>query len=252
MRQLSPQTLVNQKAAITVVSTYSVDKLLNQSHQVVAEVEGGPALFIGQALRTHGVPYHIVCGDKIEVEILITPDGEYGKVPVLPEIRPINEKLLAKWAIVSTVLNEWQFMNLEAVPDRLFIDVQGFVRNPVDFGSKQRWDGIENLSFRPFGLKASDNEIHYLPPEFVEDQKKRLLLVTRGAEGADVYYEGRCTFVEADRVENLDNTIGAGDTFLGFVVAAMYTGKTAVEAAMCATEQTAVFLRENKHFTNNV
>lgn len=92
--------------AIKLFSTYTKDVLVNASETVLAEQDGGPAYFLSKALSDSNVPFDCISGDPLTVEILITPDEERGRVP-RPPVKKQLPTDLGEWAIVSTVLDEW-------------------------------------------------------------------------------------------------------------------------------------------------
>lgn len=229
---------------ITVLSTYTDDRLIDKTGRLIGEVVGGPAFFIESALKAKAVPYSLVHGPRLQTEIMVGPDGEWGKVPKLPDKQPVASKSFTDWTIVSTLLDEWDLTDLPPRP-YLFIDIQGFVRNGSDFGKKKIWDVPVQIQKGVFCLKGTAEEVSYLPAKTTDDQKNRLLIITKGGEGADIYYRGQHYEVRSSKLTNLSNTVGAGDTFLGCFVAEMYLGtpvfKAAEEAARYATE----FLKKN-------
>ncbi len=97
------------------------------------------------------------------------------------------------------------------------------------------WDSMENAYAQiEYGLskcdvlKIADNELEFMTGTADFDQGAailrkahpniRLLNVTAGAEGSYAYYEGRCVFVPAHRLDGTIETTGAGDTFCACVL----------------------------------
>ncbi len=228
----------------TIMSSYSDDILVDTSGKTIAKQSGGPAMFIEQVLREEELPYTLLSEDRVKVEILITPTGEYGKVTVPPTEYSAKPNTLTEWTIVSTILNEWNLTDLQVIPDRLFIDIQGYVRMPGDFGQKQPWSGLLKLADQVFCLKGTAEEIKCLPNSVIENQKNRLLIITYGDKGADIFYQGQRSRIKANEVTGLDNTIGAGDTFLAYIAASMYRGNSPEVAATYSTQKTSQFLQQ--------
>lgn len=229
---------------ITVLSSYSNDILMNARNKVMSEQSGGPAMFIEQALLAEALPYTMLTGDRIEVEILVSPAGEFGRVATPPRQNQIKNELLSNWTIVSTILDEWSLTQFITVPKRLFIDVQGYVRRAGDFGQKQPWAMPSNLVGYVFCLKGTAEEIGYLPNSVIESQKTRMLIITNGDKGADIFYEGKRSQINTKKIEGLKDTIGAGDTFFAYVVASMYRGNSPEAAVIYAVTQTTKFLKQ--------
>ena len=223
---------------INVMSTLSTDTLLDEQGKVLAVQAGGPALFIESVLKATSTPYKINYGDRIDVGILLTPRGEFGRIQKAPKKQfTLNG---SEWGIVSTVLDEWQVS--DPLPDKLFVDLQGYVRDGKDFGKKQTSKTIDRLAGRIFCLKGTKEEVSYLSKAALERQKQKLLLVTDGGQEVQLFYKGRSTFLPVSKINDLNDTIGAGDTFLAYFVASMFRGNTPLIATRYAIEQTSIFL----------
>ena len=68
-------------------------------------------------------------------------------------------------------------------------------------------------------IKASDEDLEWLDPTRTPDEtakewsKNKLVLITKGSEGVDVYKDGTKLFNVPSRKINVVDTVGAGDTF---------------------------------------
>ncbi|MFT0846258.1 ribokinase [Actinomycetaceae bacterium L2_0104] len=62
-------------------------------------------------------------------------------------------------------------------------------------------------------------------------QKCRSVIVTLGAAGSVVMEGGECTYIAADKVEEVVDTTGAGDAFVGVLASELAGGSSLVEAA---------------------
>jgi len=225
---------------ITIMSSYSDDILINTPGKIIAIQKGGPAAFIEQAIRGERLPYKLFSGKRIEVEILVTPNGEYGKVTAKPCRRSMQDYPLTDWTIVSTILDEWQLA--EPYPEKMFVDLQGYLRDGIDFGKKRTNETVNRLAGNVFCLKGTKEEVSYLPKMAQVRQKQRLLVVTNGNKEIMVFNKGKLTNLNPRKVYGLNNTIGAGDTFLACFVAAMYRGDAPEPAAAYAAGKTTDFL----------
>ena len=226
--------------AIEVYSTYAQDRFVNSTGQILKESKGGPASFIVNVLQDLQIPFTIYSPEKIVVEILLTQNGEFGRIPMAPQksqIKPAKNKIL----LISTLLNEWE---LWAGSSPIYLDVQGYVRNGTDFGKKQKWIVPKPLWGSLICIKGTKEEISCLDQEFLDEQKaKRQLIITRGALGADIFIQGRNFFIPAIKTTDLPDTVGAGDTWFAAYVAKQISGLGAKEAAEFATEYVARFLQ---------
>lgn len=233
------------KAPITVVSTYTIDVLLNERGEHLEVDEAGPARFISNALEGEDLPFSLIAGKPMTVEILVTANGEFGKIPDRSPRQRIPA-LVSDWVILSTVLNEWDMFSIKKWPAHLFVDLQGFVRNGSNFGQKQQWDEIGLFDSKIFCLKGTREEFEYIPKCVLEQQKQRMMVITDGSESIELFYRGRPFRIPVQRMIGLKNTIGAGDTLIACLVAAMYKGNNPVEAVLHSSKMTARFLEENK------
>jgi hypothetical protein len=230
---------------ISVVSTYTSDILIDSGNKLLDLRSGGPAYFISAALSTENVDFELITGNDITTEILITKEGEYGKIPIQPKSLHLKNTKLNPWTIVSTVLDEWDISNI-SLPDYTFIDIQGFVRNGSDFGIKKVWKNSQKIIAQSYCIKGTAEEINMLPAPLLETQKKKLLIITNGSKGLDLYVNGKQYFLAVNELKELPDTIGAGDTFFAYMVAGMYKGLSAVDACVYSINKTTFFL-ENKY-----
>lgn len=231
------------KEGISLFSTHAQDILIDKRNETTTRQPGGPILFLEQALKLSNVPYESFHGERIDVEILITHDGEFGKIPHKINPQPIPLDQMSDWTVVSTLLREWNLNNLVQYEGRAFVDLQGYVRNGDDFGKKQMWDEVQAYADFIYCLKGTKQEVEYLPDQVREAQKNRLLIATDGAKGLDLFYQGDNFHIPAVSIPHPKDTIGAGDTFFGYFVASMYKGSEPVQAAENASKLTAQFLQ---------
>jgi hypothetical protein len=198
------------KPAVTIFSSFSKDILLDQKGTVLKTQAGGPAYFIANVFRKEKIPYLLESGAPITVEILVTPKGEFGRIPNLPKKKnPSTPK--TSHVLISTILDEWP-LSSKNYHGTIFVDIQGFARNGKDFGKKKRISVPSDL--KPFCVKGTEQEISYLPKTFVHNQKNRCLIVTAGPKGSTIFYKGKKYIFKPHRVIVSTDTVGAGDTYL--------------------------------------
>ncbi len=226
---------------LTLISSRASDILLRPDGSVIDEVEGGPIVFIEAALRESDTRFDSYEGEMMRVEIEVHDGMEISRIESPARPRSIKEINPERWCVVSTLLNEWVIEG--AIPDRLMVDIQGYVRDGSAFGLRKNWILDDATSRQIFCLKGTEEEVGFLPAYLIEDQKKsRMLVVTHGKDGATIYCEGEEFMIPADVVDDLPNTVGAGDTFFAYFAASLYHGNDFRVAGTYASSKTAAFL----------
>ncbi|MEK7665419.1 MAG: carbohydrate kinase family protein [Patescibacteria group bacterium] len=231
--------------SIDVYSTVAHDVVIDHKQGKTSERIGGPATFISAVMKMQGIEEHCHVGPVVEVCIEVNEQGEIGSVTPVAQNKNVPVCKSGS-ALISTLSREWDPVAVFETCNELYLDVQGFVRAPNIPGQKRLWkefegDWIKNVRC----LKATELELSFIPAESVEDQKTRILLVTKGANGVDAYTEGRHMSFQPPRVVSTKDTIGAGDTFFAHTVARIILGDSLETAIAVALEQTCQFL-ENK------
>lgn len=238
--------MASNQPSISLISTLAEDVLINTDGQIISKSKGGPALFVGNALAAEGIAFELFEAPPLRIEILVTPKDECSKTPAPPQQSFISPKILKDYTIVSTILDEWQFSSGLLLPPRMFVDVQGFVREAQKFGDKKAWKVNQVLADQIFCIKGTAEEIKYLPEAVLERQKQRLLIITRGKDGVEMFYKGKRRHFNINEVKGLKHTIGAGDTFMGHFVAKIYKGAPVVDAARYAILDVVAFLKQKQ------
>ncbi|WP_419856188.1 PfkB family carbohydrate kinase [Candidatus Poriferisodalis sp.] len=115
---------------------------------------------------------------------------------------------------------------------------------PAVISSRQRWDHFHQWWLQATDLyRASDEDIEWIwPGRSAEscagellDGRAAAVIITRGAEGAAVYTAAGATDVAAPAVDIVD-TVGAGDSFVGAVLASLWELLGADRAAFAALD----------------
>lgn len=235
---------------ISVLATHTEDIVVEESGNVLTSQPGGSSLFIKQALSDANVRFRDFNKnrDKLTVKILLAQNQELGKVIDKPVAIKADSVPLTDWVIVSTVLDEWDILTLRKFPKKLIVDVQGYVRDGLEFGKKKNWESIEKIYKSIFCLKGTKEEIAYVPKAIVKDQKaKRMLVITNGSKSVEIFYKGKRHIMPVAPLEGLKDTIGAGDTFLGYFTAGLYKKRSVEDAGRYAIARTRVFLLDKTH-----
>lgn len=175
---------------VSILSTHAQDVLTNRSGKVLSVQKGGPIFFLEKSLRLLNVPYKSTFGKEVIVNILITQDGEYGTINIPPKIIKAEKQKLSDWIIISTLLDEWDITNLiKNNGIKLFIDIQGYVRDGKNLGKKHPWEQLASFHQNIYCIKGTEEEISCISKEILEEQKKKMLIITRGSEGLDLFYK---------------------------------------------------------------
>ncbi|HUC89319.1 MAG TPA: PfkB family carbohydrate kinase [Patescibacteria group bacterium] len=233
---------MNSPDPISLISTMTEDVLLDESGRIMQTSQAGPAFFLKNAFSSESVPFESFEHSKFKVEILVTPEGEFGRTPTLAKPSVIKQGQLKEWTVISSVAEEWQLPDGISLPKYLFVDLQGFVRNGSNFGGKKAWSVSNFIAEQLFCIKGTAEEVRYLPCEVFERQKQKLLIITYGKDGVDVFYKGQLCHFRGKTVTGIRDTVGAGDTFLGHFVAKMYKGASPIEAGENAVQDVVTFL----------
>src|SRR5579859_3940546 len=105
---------------VTLVSTNTRDTLTLPGGSRKT-IPGGPAYYIGAALRRLGLECNLVTGDVAEVEVISNPHGEEYVIPALPPIQ------LPAWVecdalILSPIVREIDAKSVPPVDGLLVMD----------------------------------------------------------------------------------------------------------------------------------
>lgn len=235
---------------VCLFSATSVDKIFDNKGNYLGSKVGGPAYFITKAWKSMKIDYKDFTDQNYEVEIRLNEMGETGKVVSTPLPQKIDPSKLeaGSMVVISTIFKEWDISALEETTAKLFIDIQGFVRNARQFGAKEIWQDSTKLK-TIFCLKGTKEEMKFLPKSVWERQMKRLLLVTDGGNGVELYAQGKkYVFPVSQKIKSSD-TIGVGDTFFGYFIGNLYLGKNMEISINSAMRQAEEFLiqKGNEH-----
>lgn len=235
------------KPIITLLATQAHDTLVDEAGTILKTQEGGPALFLRSVFDGLGVDYDFRSPKRMEVEVLITPTDEFGrmKTPVLPLVID-GASITTPALVISTILDEVALEPLSNYAGKLFLDVQGYVRDGTEFGKKKFWQPSPALGKLIFCIKATEVELKYISAELVEAQKQKLLLVTKGDRGCDVYSCGKSFSVVPSKAVKAPNTIGAGDTFFGAFIAEYLKTEDSQASAQAAQTIVEKFLQQKE------
>lgn len=128
-----------QENEITILSSLAEDRLIDKKGNLIKKQKGGPAQYLKNVFLKEDIGFNIYGKPNVfDVEILITKDGEFGKINT--KVKPISldfSAIKTPFAVISTVLDEYKLDNINQFSGKVFLDVQGYVRNGKDFGKKR-------------------------------------------------------------------------------------------------------------------
>ncbi len=239
---------------VTILSTFARDELVNERGGFIGKQEGGPALYIKRALEREKTPFFIMTGSKMKVRILIKRGGEFGKILKKSEPKSIKfSQIETPFLLISSVLDEFSLGDLADFKGKTFLDIQGYVRDGGDFGKKKLWKPRQEIFKSIFCLKGTQEELRKIPAEYRQAQKRKILLVTKGKRGCEVFAFGKRYSIRPSKVITGKSTIGAGDTFFAYFVSCFMKTKNVLSSAKYAVKKTSEFLSvQNIHHHNQL
>jgi hypothetical protein len=228
---------------ITVLSTFAEDILIDETGRIIRKQKGGPAFYLTKAFKERGISVNLVTAPSMKVEILIKGGEEYGRIKKKPKPQEIDfSSIKTPYLLISTILDEFDLKGISAFRGKVFLDVQGYVRNGQDFGKKKYWKVPKEVAESIFCLKGTEKEMRYLPTPFLKSQKQKVLLITKGKSSCDVYAFRKMKSFKPSRIVKGVDTIGAGDyLFADFLINFLKTQNPFISAKI-AVENTTKFL----------
>lgn len=205
---------------IKVFSTYTIDNIIDKKNNKQSTKKGGPAFYIENVFKKNDIRYKLFTGDPIRVKITVTEKGETGTIE-----SDITSKLITEFEhnsiiLISTVSNEWILNSNIKEIGKIFLDVQGYVRAAKNDESTYKSSFWNNI----FCMKGTREEIDSVPREIIEHQKAKLLIITNGSDGCNIFFKNNEYRFRPKNIINAKDTVGAGDTFFaGFISEFMHT-----------------------------
>ncbi len=105
------------------------------------------------------------------------------------------------------------------------------MRPALGFDQQKEKARVERVNQFSHIIKASDEDLEWLDPTRTPDQTakewstNKLVLITKGSEGVDVYKDGNYLFNVPSRKIKVVDTVGAGDTFTANLLAQLQENK---------------------------
>jgi len=236
---------------ITLFSSFAKDRLYDQNNTFLGEQLGGPAYYIVKALREENIRTIVPQSLWFTVDIMVTKNGEFGKIRFAPKSIDIPwSSITSPMVYISTILNEFLLNSINLYKGKVFLDIQGYVRDGNTYGAKKilgySLKALQNI----YCMKGTKEEFSYIPKNILQMQKKKILLITNGSKGSVIYVNSRIYRITTSTILKPIDTIGAGDTLFALFIAGMSKNWSPQKALSYATDKTVHFL-QNKCFKNN-
>lgn len=226
---------------IAVVATLAEDRFTH--HGRTETRKGGPAFYISDTLRRLRVPYRRYTPKfSALISIVMLRGEERGVITkkpprFSPRVKPAGA------TIVSTILDEVPLHAVADFPGFVAVDLQGYIRASRARGVKHLMppDAIH------FDLvKLTEEEARYVDPRFLELQKQRILVMTHGPRGAEIWSHGKRMFISVKKLR-VRHALGAGDRYLAAFVASFLRNQDAALAGRFAAHHIATILTKPDH-----
>jgi len=227
--------------SVTLIASRTVDHINNLDQSVRLERAGGPALYCTQAMEALGCRVHLVTAKQpVNVFITIRNRRESIRIDRIAKIK-LAGRLPARDVLLSPILGEFELEQLARRRCQIFLDTQGYIRAKGEDRSR-RWLCDIRLVKNVVALKVNQHESRYVPEEILDLFRTRILLITRGREGVEIWDHNKRRVIRVNPIDAPD-TLGAGDTFFGSFVAAYLELGSARPAAQTAITRAAQLLR---------
>ena len=186
------------------------------------------------------IPYLLATGKHpAKVNVIVSKTGETGNIVSVDKISA-NQKSSSDAYLISTIGDEYDLKNINKLSGFVAVDLQGYVRTQKHnlFTFPERTLQKINL------IKATESELKKINPEIVKQQKRRILLVTKGSRGFSIFYKNHGYHFNVRKLVKAKNTIGARDTLFAIFVVEYLKSKNISEAACAARTYVKKFLSE--------
>lgn len=147
----------------------------------------------------------------------------------------LHRRLPTHNVLLSPILSEFNLEQIAQKNCHVFLDAQGYIRAKGE-DLTQRWICTPETVKNVVALKVNQRESGYVPEEILNLFRSRVLLITCGQEGVEVWDSGKRHQIHGHPVEVVD-TLGAGDIFFGSFVAAYLQSSNALSATRLAMQK---------------
>ncbi len=221
--------------SVTLIASRTIDHINNLDKSTKIVRPGGPALYCKQAIETLGCKVHLLTSRRpVTVHITIQDQNEKIRIDRIGKIT-LRGHLPTRNILMSPILGEFDLEQVSQRNCRVFLDAQGYIRAKGQ-DLTQRWVCVPRIVKNVVALKVNQRESSCVPEEILNLFRHRILLITRGQEGVEVWDHSKRHRVRGHHVEVVD-TLGAGDTFFGSFVAAYLQSGAVASATRLAVKK---------------
>lgn len=208
---------------ITLIASHTVDHIDDRDRGLQIERSGGPAYYCGTAISSLGYKPIIITGRKtVDVFITISDYKEHIRL--------------------SPILGEFDLRELRSRRCAVFLDAQGYIRAPqgrIELDWQCDLHDLDNV----VALKVNRREFRHVHKSIIDFFKNRILLLTKGSDGAELWHHGRRINIRGHKINSTD-TLDAGDTLFGTFVVKFLETKDAVYATRFAVSAAEKLLKK--------
>lgn len=220
---------------ITLIASHTVDHIDDLDRDLQIQRAGGPAYYCGKVIKSLGYKPAIITGkEPADVFITISDRKEHIRIDQTLRIG-LPKKLPSRNVILSPILGEFDLRKLRSRKCIVFLDAQGYIRTPLgraEFDWQCDLRDLDNV----IALKVNRREFRHVHKSIVDVFKRRILLLTKGSDGVELWDHGKWINIPGHKVHSTD-TLGAGDTFFGsFVIKFLETEDAAVAAKFAVSQ----------------
>jgi hypothetical protein len=195
-------------ARFYVAGCFTDNIIVGKDRNVIEKKRGGPAQFITDVLTELGDEYDVAKGKRGICEIHVKNGEELGRVVSSNKVS--LSKVSADVVLASSISGEIPLDKMKGDFGEVYVDAQGFVRDPDNFGGRRKWELAEVGKVKV--LKTKSREMEYIPENLVSHIRKNGVLILKKEDGGYTLIENG---QESEyRISNgpLPYTLGLRDT----------------------------------------
>lgn len=194
-----------------IISNYANDIIEYKNNCII---KWWPALYIEKYFKYNNLKYKILTW-WVDWKVLILKKNwvDVGIIKSAPEIK-IKTDIKSEYFIISTLLNEFNLININKLKWLVFCDIQWYIRelNSIDRVLIDQLPWLNNINF----LKVADYEFQYLTSNLVNKfiENWWVIIITTWSKWIIRIINNKWETNINISIWDFDDTIWAWDTFL--------------------------------------